>query len=332
MKAFRNAAAASELLRLRRQLMLAIFTVVTLVMVVLSILLLSLAEKQLGQATWHYLDSGMDSLLAHLDTEGIISNQWLAQQERSNQALIFLSDGGKPLQFQGIWPTETTRSILLERAQKQARAQGLELTIRPMLPTETARVSFPLSGDHGDRYLVQAAILSSSSGWQTAIMMKDLRQEQGQILQMRMTCVGLLICGIIVLLILSWWLSGQAARPISESMQRQTEFVAAASHELKSPLAVLSASASVLGMSPEQDETLRQTICRECTRMGRLVSDLLVLARSDTGTWSLESQTMDLDSILSTVAENGGFLAAKKAQQFLLDLPDSSLPPVRGDM
>ena len=47
MKAFRNAAAASELLRLRRQLMLAIFTVVTLVMVVLSILLLSLAEKQL---------------------------------------------------------------------------------------------------------------------------------------------------------------------------------------------------------------------------------------------------------------------------------------------
>lgn len=102
MKAFRNAAAASELLRLRRQLMLAIFTVVTLVMVVLSILLLSLAEKQLGQATWHYLDSGMDSLLAHLDTEGIISNQWLAQQERSNQALIFLSDGGKPLQFQGI--------------------------------------------------------------------------------------------------------------------------------------------------------------------------------------------------------------------------------------
>lgn len=178
MKAFRNAAAASELLRLRRQLMLAIFTVVTLVMVVLSILLLSLAEKQLGQATWHYLDSGMDSLLAHLDTEGIISNQWLAQQERSNQALIFLSDGGKPLQFQGIWPTETTRSILLERAQKQARAQGLELTIRPMLPTETARVSFPLSGDHGDRYLVQAAILSSSSSWQTAIMMKDLRQEQ----------------------------------------------------------------------------------------------------------------------------------------------------------
>ena len=44
----------------------------------------------------------MDSLLAHLDTEGIISNQWLAQQERSNQALIFLSDGGKPPQFQGI--------------------------------------------------------------------------------------------------------------------------------------------------------------------------------------------------------------------------------------
>lgn len=331
MKSFHNATAAAGLLRLRRQLMLAIFTVVTLVMVVLSILLLSLAEKQLGQATWHHLDSSMDSLLTHLETESIISNQWLAQQERSNQALIFLSDGGKPLKFQGIWPTETSRSTLLERAQKQAYAQGLELTVRPMLPAETVRVSFPLSGDHGDRYLVQAAVLSSSSGWQTAIMIKDLQQEQGQIFQMRMTCVGLLVGGIIVLLALSWWLSGRAARPISESIQQQTEFVAAASHELKSPLAVLSASASVLGMSPEQDETLRQTICRECARMGRLVSDLLVLARSDTGTWSLESQIIDLDSILSTVAENGGLLAAEKAQQFLLDLPDSSLPPVRGD-
>lgn len=332
MKSFHNAAAAAGLLRLRRQLMLAIFTVVTLVMVVLSILLLSLAEKQLGQATWHHLDSSMDSLLTHLDTESIISNQWLAQQERSNQALIFLSDGGKPLMFQGIWPTETARSTLLERAQKQARVQGLELTVRPMLPAETARVSFPLSGEHGDRYLVQAAVLSSSSGWQTAVMMKDLQQEQGQIFQMRMTCVGLLVCGIIVLLALSWWLSGRAARPISESIQRQTEFVAAASHELKSPLAVLSASASVLGMSPEQDETLRQTICRECTRMGRLVSDLLVLARSDAGTWSMEPQTVDLDSLLATVAEAGGILAAKKAQQFLLDLPDSILPPVRGDV
>lgn len=200
-----------------------------------------------------------------------------------------------------------------------------------MLPAETARVSFPLSGDHGDRYLVQAAVLSSSSGWQTAVMVKDL-QQQGQIFQMRMTCVGLLVGGIIVLLALSWWLSGRAARPISESIQRQTEFVAAASHEIKSPLAVLSASASVLGISPEQDETLRQTICRECTRMGRLVSDLLVLARSDAGTWSMEPQAVDLDSLLATVAEAGGLLAAKKAQQFLLDLPDSNLPPVRGDV
>ena len=332
MKSFHNATADVKLLHLRRQLMLAIFTVVTLVMVVLSILLLSLAERQLGQATWHHLDSSMDNLLTHLDTESVISNQWLAQQERSNQASIFLSDGGKPLKFQGIWPTKTARSTLLERAQKQARAQGLELTVRPMLPGETARVSFPLSGDHGDRYLVQAAVLSSSSGWQTAVMIKDLQQEQGQIFQMRMTCVGLLLGGIIVLLALSWWLSGRATRPISESIQRQTEFVAAASHELKSPLAVLSASVSVLGISPEQDEMLRQTICRECARMGRLVSDLLMLARSDAGTWSMKPQMVDLDSLLATAAEAGGLLAAKKAQQFLLDLPDSNLPPVRGDV
>lgn len=179
-----------------------------------------------------------------------------------------------------------------------------------MLPAETTRVSFPLSGDHGGRYLVQAAVLSSSSGWQTAVMIKDL-QQQGQIFQMRMTCVGLLVGGIIVLLALSWWLSARAARPVSESIQRQTEFVAAASHKLKSPLAVLSASASVLGMSPEQDETLRQTICRECTHMGRLVSDLLVLARSDAGTWSMEPQTVDWDSLLATVTEAGRLLAAK---------------------
>lgn len=65
--------------------------------------------------------------------------------------------------------------------------------------------------------------------------------------------------------------------------------------------------------------------------MGRLVSDLLVLAQSDAGTWSIEPQMVDLDSLLASVAEAGGLLAAKKAQQFLLDLPTSSLPPVRGD-
>ena len=65
--------------------------------------------------------------------------------------------------------------------------------------------------------------------------------------------------------------------------------------------------------------------------MARLVDDLLCLARSDAGTWSLHLARVDLDSLLLETAEGFFPVARQKGQTLLLQVPDEALPPVLGD-
>jgi signal transduction histidine kinase len=80
-----------------------------------------------------------------------------------------------------------------------------------------------------------------------------------------------------------------AAREEREGvMQKQREFVADASHELRTPLTSVLANlellqASLAGPGQAEDREIVDSALRSSKRMGRLVSDLLLLARADAG-------------------------------------------------
>ncbi len=91
---------------------------------------------------------------------------------------------------------------------------------------------------------------------------------------------------------------------LAEAYGTQKRFLADASHELRTPLTVIRTSVESLrrGMDAdpvERDETLR-AIARESERMGRLVADLLTLARADAGQ-SIERRHLELDSLVLEV-------------------------------
>ena len=94
-----------------------------------------------------------------------------------------------------------------------------------------------------------------------------------------------IICfALIALFAISWWLSDWALRPVARAWEQQRRFVADASHELKTPLAVILANTQIL----QRDETLPEDARRwvdstadEATHMKALVGDLLQLARAD---------------------------------------------------
>jgi two-component system, OmpR family, manganese sensing sensor histidine kinase len=84
-----------------------------------------------------------------------------------------------------------------------------------------------------------------------------------------------------------WWLSGKAMEPVGESYQRLKQFTADASHELRSPIALIQTNVQVALEDPElvspPYRQQLQTIERLTRRLGRLVDDLLFLARQDSG-------------------------------------------------
>ena len=86
-------------------------------------------------------------------------------------------------------------------------------------------------------------------------------------------CISMLL----LILLLSIF-SRKAVAPILKNMESQKQFITNASHELKTPLAVISANAEVLEMTNGSSEWT-DSIKNQVTRMSELVSQLIVLSK-----------------------------------------------------
>ena len=89
-------------------------------------------------------------------------------------------------------------------------------------------------------------------------------------------------------------------RPVDEAMEKQKQFVWDASHELKTPLAVISANAEALAGEVGENSAL-QYIQSEVQRSDQLIQSLLTLARMEKGTVKAEPRPFDLSHALLSV-------------------------------
>ena len=129
---------------------------------------------------------------------------------------------------------------------------------------------------------------------------------------------------------LGWFLSGLAIAPVRDSYQRLKQFTADASHELRNPIAVIQTNVQVALADPDphwQQDQLR-VVERLTRRLGRLVDDLLFLARQDSGITPLKRESVRLDSLLQEVVEEQQAIAAEKALSLTLSIADVPPPTV----
>jgi len=109
----------------------------------------------------------------------------------------------------------------------------------------------------------------------------------------------------------------QAMRPINAAFTAQRAFVADASHELRTPLTLMRANAEVLleaeAIPDPEDRALVADIVTESEHMGRLIADLLTLARLDAGALSLEWAPVDLDTLIADSCRQMARLAQRRA-------------------
>jgi two-component system phosphate regulon sensor histidine kinase PhoR len=99
--------------------------------------------------------------------------------------------------------------------------------------------------------------------------------------------------------------------------QVRRDFVANVSHELRTPLTAIKGYAEAVLDEPDDAEAREKfldIIHRHATRMERLVTDLLRLARLDAGQETVEFSQCDVDTLLKTIAHDFEPLAAQKQQ------------------
>ena len=120
---------------------------------------------------------------------------------------------------------------------------------------------------------------------------------------------------------------------LSASFDRQKRFVADASHELRTPVAILCGESEVALAKPERGEqeyreTLR-ILSDESKRLKRVVEDLFTLARADAGQYPLSYSDFYLEELAAECAKNVRTLAA--AKQITLTCEAADEAPIRGD-
>jgi len=127
---------------------------------------------------------------------------------------------------------------------------------------------------------------------------------------------------------IGWLLSGLAIAPVRESYQQLKQFTADASHELRNPIAVIQTNVQVALADPDPDPQAQrgqlQVIERLTRRLGRLVDDLLFLARQDSGLSVMQWQSLDLNHLLAEVSEEQQAIAQDR-QLHLRYQPSSTI-------
>ncbi|MEB3291688.1 MAG: HAMP domain-containing sensor histidine kinase [Synechococcales bacterium] len=113
-----------------------------------------------------------------------------------------------------------------------------------------------------------------------------------------------------------WLLSGLAMQPIRDSYQRLKQFTADASHELRNPIAIIQTNVQVAlsdpDLEPQAQRDHLQVIERLTRRLGKLVDDLLFLARQDSSVVPPQWQIVNLAEILENVLEEQHMAAQAK--------------------
>ena len=165
------------------------------------------------------------------------------------------------------------------------------------------------------------------------IVLLDRTNEVSTMTRLLVILAGIFALSLVVLFLLSVLLSKWAVTPIEDAWNRQRVFFSNASHELKTPLAVISANLDVITSNP--DETVAEQgkwfgyIRSEADKMSRLINEMLYIAREE----RTDSKTVMAELDLSEAAEGACLameaVAFEKGKTLITDIEPNVT--VKGD-
>lgn len=170
-----------------------------------------------------------------------------------------------------------------------------------------AEGSFFGSGSIGDYYY---KVTDAPDGGKT-IAFVDGTVELGEGRRVRSMTLVFLGAGLAIAFVLVWFLSRRAIEPEIEAVKRQREFITNASHELKTPLAVIRANTEVEEALQGESEWGQSTL-RQVDYLDGLVKNLVEFARAGEGVEESELVEVDVAQVAAEVAETYQSIARQR--------------------
>lgn len=136
----------------------------------------------------------------------------------------------------------------------------------------------------------------------TMVVLVDANKETQQVSRLMMVTGAVFVLCLAVVYVLVRLVSKRAIRPFVENVERQQQFIANASHEIKTPLAVLSANTDLLAMMGTEAKFVDSNK-RQIKRLNSLVEQMLILSRYDEGEAAATKEEVDLVAATKAIVE-----------------------------
>lgn len=133
-------------------------------------------------------------------------------------------------------------------------------------------------------------------------------------------------------LLAGWAMAGRSLKPVRRVIEQQRIFMADASHEIRTPLAIIRTHAEIAMDGPADTTSMKRSlevVAATGAQLGRLVDDLMYLARSDASVLERRHSVVDVEDLLEEAIEGFGPMAASKKSRLLLK--DIETVHVQGD-
>ncbi|MDO5574783.1 MAG: HAMP domain-containing sensor histidine kinase [bacterium] len=161
-----------------------------------------------------------------------------------------------------------------------------------------------LASDNREGYLRNDNLryLMEKDGKDRHIAFVDVSRSLSSFQHLVLTLCLVGLAGLAAFFVISIFLANVTIKPVKEAWDQQRQFVADASHELKTPLTVILANTGIL-MSHKKDtieaqEKWIEYIKDEAVRMKKLVEDMLFLAKSDVAKTPLSLMDIDFSELV----------------------------------
>ena len=124
--------------------------------------------------------------------------------------------------------------------------------------------------------------------------------------------------GLSVVFILIIIFSRIALKPVEESYKKQKSFITNASHDIKTPLTIISANAEVIEIEYGEGEWTKE-IKKQTERLTALTDKLVFLSRMDEENYQIEKTEFDLSELVVEAIEPYEIMATSKGFSFSFD-------------
>lgn len=180
-----------------------------------------------------------------------------------------------------------------------------------------------------ERYRVKSATASTPLGQLTFVVGRSLESRDHQLRTLAIAFAAAGGAGLLLSALGGFWLAGQALVPIRRTVEAQRRFISDASHELRTPAAVIKANAEVLLRHPDQtvEENIDQVaaLADEAAQLARLVEDLLMLARADEQRLPLERERFPLRRLVEELVRDREAVAEAKGIELAAEVQEGTI-------